>query len=196
MGQAQVAGRFDLAGFLAWEAEQPDRHEWVDGEVMLKPSASDAHNRIAGNLAIGLKTAMRGTPCRTFMADMKLYIEAADAVVYPDVFVTCDPRDRSAEADPAKRHPTLVVEVISNSTGACDRGRKFALYRSVASLQEVLFVEQDRMQVDLFRRNDDGHWVLYPAGAADEIELASLGQVLSVASVYEDVLPAAEEPPA
>ena len=63
-------------------------------------------------------------------------------------------------------------------------------------MQEVLFVEQDRMQVDLFRRNDDGHWVLYPAGEADAIELTSLGQTLSVASIYEDVLPAAEEPPA
>lgn len=196
MGNAHVADQLDLVGFLAWEAEQPDRHEWVDGEVMLKSSASDAHNRIAGNLAIELKTSLRGTPCRTYMADMKVHIEAADAVVYPDVFVTCDPRDRSAEADLAKRHPTLVVEVISNSTGAYDRGRKFELYRSLASLQEVLFVEQDRMQVDLFRRNDDGHWVLYPAGEADAIELASLEQTLSVASVYEDVLPAAEEPPA
>jgi len=196
MGHAHVADQLDLVGFLAWEAEQPDRHEWVDGEVILKSSASDAHNRIAGNLAMELKTSLRGTPCRTYMSDMKVHIEAADAVVYPDMFVTCDPRDRSAEADLAKRHPTLVVEVISNSTGAYDRGRKFALYRSLASLQEVLFVEQDRMQVDLFRRNDEGHWVLYPAGEADAIELTSLGQTLSVASIYEDVLPAAEAPPA
>lgn len=196
MGHAHVASRFDLAGFLAWEAEQPDRHEWVDGEVFAMTGARDAHNRIAGNLYVALRNSLRGTPCRTFMSDMKVHIETTDAVVYPDVFVTCDPRDRSAEADLAKRHPTLVVEVISNSTGAYDRGRKFELYRSLASLQEVLFVEQDRMQVDLFRRNDDGHWVLYPAGEADAIELTSLGQTLSVASIYEDVLPAAEEPPA
>jgi Uma2 family endonuclease len=196
MGHAHVASRFDLAGFLAWEDEQPDRHEWVDGEVFAMTGARDAHNRIALNFASTLKAALRGTPCRTFMADMKVYIEAADSVVYPDVFVTCDARDRSAEADLVKRHPTLVIEVISNSTGAYDRGRKFALYRSVASLKEVLFVEQDRMQVDLFRRGGDGRWVLYPAGATDQVELASLDQALSVASIYEDVLPAAaEEPP-
>jgi Uma2 family endonuclease len=189
MGHAQPVAKFDLPAFLAWEAEQSDRHEWVDGEVFAMTGARDAHNRIALNFAAALKTALRGSPCRTFMADMKLHIAAADAVVYPDVFVTCDPRNRLPDADVIKRHPSLVVEVISVSTGAYDRGRKFALYRSLPTLQEVLFVEQDRMQVDLFRRNADGRWELYPAGENDQLVLASVGLALPVAALYEDVLP-------
>jgi len=88
-----------------------------------------------------------------------------------------------------------VVEVISASTGAYERGRKFELYRSIDTLQEVLFVEQDRMQADLFRRNADGRWELYPAAAGEAVVLSGLQLTLPVASIYEDVLPANEPPP-
>jgi len=195
MGHAQPASRFDLASFLAWENEQTQRHEWVDGEVYAMTGARDAQNRIGLNIAAHLKTALRGRPCRTFMADMKVHIASADAVVYPDVFVSCDPRDLSPAADLVKHHPGLVVEVISASTGAYERGRKFELYRSIDTLQEVLFVEQDRMQADLFRRNADGRWELYPAAAGEAVVLSSLQLTLPLASIYEDVLPATEPPP-
>jgi Uma2 family endonuclease len=125
------------------------------------------------------------------MADMKLYVEADDSAFYPDVFVTCDPRDRTVQADLAKRHPCLIVEVISGSTGAYDRGRKFEAYRRLPSLQEVLFIEQDRQQADLFRRNRDGRWELFPVGEDGSLTLESVGAVLTLAQIYEDVLPAA-----
>jgi Uma2 family endonuclease len=188
MGLAQPAPKFDFDSYTAWEAEQPERHEWVDGEVFAMTGARDAHNRISLNIAAALKAALRGTPCRTFMSDMKLQAEEADASFYPDVMVTCDPRDLTDEADLAKRHAKLVVEVISDSTGAYDRGRKFEIYRSMPSVEEVMFVEQSRMQVDLFRRNAQGRWELYPSGAGEVVALSSLGLALSVVDVYEDVL--------
>lgn len=188
MGLAQPAPKFDFDSYTAWEAEQPERHEWVDGEVFAMTGARDAHNRIAGNVYMALRQALRGTPCRTFMSDMKLHAEEAVASFYPDVMVTCDPRDLTDEADLAKRHAKLVVEVISDSTGAYDRGRKFEIYRSMPSVEEVVFVEQTRMQVDLFRRNAQGRWELYPSGAGEVVAMSSLGLTLPVASVYEDVL--------
>ncbi len=188
MGQAQPVSRFDFATYLAWEAEQPERHEWVDGEVFAMTGARDAHNRIAGNFYVALHQALRGSPCRVFMSDMKLHVESADAAFYPDVFVTCDARDRSPEADLAKQHPLLIVEVLSDSTAAYDRGRKFELYRQLPQLQEVLFVEQHRMQIDLFRRNAQGRWELYPAGEGETLELASVALSLPLMQVYEEVL--------
>ncbi len=179
---------------MDWEAQQPERHEWVDGEIFAMTGARDAHNQIAGNLYMALRVAVRGTPCRAFISDMKLHVEAADAVFYPDVLVTCDARDRRPEADLAKRHPLLIVEVLSDSTAAYDRGRKFELYRRLPELQEVLFIAQDRMQLDLFRRNGQGRWELYPAAEGEVLRLESVGLDLAVAQVYQDVLP--EEAPA
>ena len=194
MGQAQPVSRFDFAAYMDWEARQPERHEWVDGEIFAMTGARDAHNQIAGNLYMALRVALRGTPCRAFISDMKLHVEAADAVFYPDVLVTCDSRDRGPEADLAKRHPLLIVEVLSDSTAAYDRGRKFELYRRLPELQEVLFIAQDRMQLDLFRRNGQGRWELYPAAEGEILRLESVGLDLAVAQVYQDVLP--EEAPA
>lgn len=188
MGQAPARPALDLAGFLAWECEQAERHEWVDGEIFAMTGARDAHNRLAGNVYIAVRAGLRGTPCRTFMSDMKLHVASADAVFYPDVFVTCDPRDRTPESDLVKRHPGLIVEVISESTGAYDRGRKFEVYRSLPSLQEVLFLEQDRMHADLFRRNEEGRWELFPATAEGELALTSVPVTLRLAELYADVL--------
>lgn len=192
MGQALVVPKLDLEGFLAWECEQPDRHEWVNGEIFAMTGARDAHNTIALNVAIALKAGLRGRGCRVFIADMKLHVASADAIFYPDVFVTCDPRDRTPEADLVKRYPGLIVEVISESTGAYDRGRKFELYRSLPSLQEVLFFEQDRMQADLFRRNEEGRWELFPATPEGELALTSVPVTLRLAELYEDVLGSGE----
>lgn len=191
MALAEHRPRFDAAAYLAWEAEQPERHEFVDGEVYAMTGARDAHNRVALNIAFSLKQALRGTPCRTFMSDMKLHIASADAYVYPDVFVTCHEADRAPAADLMKHHPSLVVEVLSDSTGAYDRGRKFELYRSIAGLAEVLFVQADRPQVDLFRLNPaDGLWVLHPSSGLDaRLSLTSLDVELPLAALYDEVLP-------
>lgn len=195
MGHAQPVSRFDFAAYMDWEAQQPERHEWVDGEIFAMTGARDAHNQITGNLYMALRVALRGTPCRVFIADMRLHVEAADAVFYPDVLVTCDARDRGPGSELAKRHPLLIVEVLSDSTAAYDRGRKFELYRRLPELQEVLFVAQDRMQLDLFRRNGQGRWELYPAGEGESLRLESVGLDLAVAQVYQDVLPQGPDVP-
>jgi Uma2 family endonuclease len=103
------------------------------------------------------------------------------------VIVTCDPRDRTDAAKLAKSHPRFVSEVLSPSTGAYDRGRKFELYQGIPELQEYLLIEQDRQHADLFRKNAEGFWVLHPIGASDIIELTSLDIRLQLADLYEDV---------
>lgn len=181
---------FTADDYLAWEADQATKHEYVRGEVFAMAGAKDAHVTVALNVASALKTHLRGTPCRTFISDMKLKVEAADAFYYPDVFVTCDPRDRAD--DQYKRYPCLVVEVLSESTARYDLGRKFANYRLLDSLREYVVIDPDALTVEVFRRDNEGHWVLYPFEGEGEAEFASLECRLPLAMIFEEVLPISE----
>ena len=182
--------------YMAWEAEQPERHEFFAGEVFAMTGARATHNTIAGNVFALLKQALRGTPCRVFIADMKLHVALVDASFYPDVFVSCDPRDRTPDAELVQRHPQLVVEVLSDSTAAFDRGQKFEAYRSLDSLTAYLLVEQNRPHAVLFVRNAEGLWVLNPVGEGESLTIAPLDVVLPMEAIYEGITFNAQASPA
>ena len=171
--------------YLAGEALSPIRHEYVAGEVFAMAGATEEHATIAGNLFALLRTQVRGGPCRVYIADMKLRVDAADAFYYPDVFVTCDPRDVGESL--AKRHPSLICEVLSESTEAYDRGGKFAAYRTLDCLNEYLLIDSRRRSVEVFRRQPDG-WLLAPVAPDGQLELMSLGFRCAVDALYEDVV--------
>lgn len=174
--------------FLPWESTEPVKHEFVRGEVFAMAGAEERHVTTAGNVFVALRTHLRGTPCRTFIADMKLRVEAADAFFYPDVMVTCSATD----TDPlVKREPVLVVEVLSPSTAAFDRGDKFAAYRTLASLREVLLADPATRRCDLYRKGDDGLWVLHPSAPDEPVVLASVGLTLAPEVLWADVEPSA-----
>ena len=171
--------------YLAGEIHSPIRHEYVAGEVFAMAGATEEHATIALNFAALLRNQVRGGPCRVYITDMKLRVEAADAFFYPDVFVTCDARDTSEPL--AKRHPTLICEVLSESTEAYDRGGKFAAYRTLESLNEYLLIDSRRRAVEVFRRQPDG-WLLAPVAPDGWLELHSLGFRCAVDALYEDVV--------
>ncbi|MFO7955421.1 Uma2 family endonuclease [Thioalkalivibrio sp.] len=184
------SARMDAEAFLAWETEQPEKHQFVAGEVFAMGGASDRHVTIAGNVFSALREHLRGGPCRTFIADMKLRVEAADAFFYPDVMVTCDSADRGREQ--YKEAPVLVVEVLSPSTEAFDRGAKFAAYRALGSLQEYLLIDPASGAVELYRRDPENHWVLYTHAPPDAVDLRSVSLTLEGASIFEDAAPGPE----
>jgi len=176
--------------YLDWEARQETKHEFLDGrvyDVYAMTGARDAHVTVTLNVAALCKTHLRGKPCRIYISDMKLQV-ADDATFYPDVFVTCDPRDR--ETDYHKSHPSLIVEVLSPSTAGYDRGSKFAAYRKIETLREYALIDPGLLTVDLFSRDETGHWVLYPADKGGSVEFASIGLTVSLADIFEDVEPA------
>ena len=181
--------------YLAGEIHSPIRHEYVAGEVFAMAGATEEHATIALNFAALLRNQVRGGPCRVYIADMKLRVEAADAFFYPDVFVTCDPRDTTEPL--AKRHPSLICEVLSESTEAYDRGGKFAAYRTLDSLSEYLLIDSRRRSVEVFRRQPGG-WLLAPVAPDGALELKCLDFRCAVDALYEDVVfPApSTEPPA
>ena len=185
MTQPLTSRRMTLEEYLVWEAGQAQRNVYFRGDIFAMTGARQSHVAVAGNVYAALKAALRGGPCRVFVSDMKLRIDAANAVFYPDVMVSCDARDRQTPLFIS--HPRLVVEVLSESTAAFDRGDKFAACRSVESLQEYALIDVAARRSEVFRRNAEGHWVLYEFTGGETVEFASVGVTLPAEVVFEDV---------
>lgn len=177
-----------LDDFLAWENAQPEKHEYVRGEVFAMVGGRRSHGRVIVNLSRRLCERLDGSPCQVFADSMKVLIADAD-IVYPDVFVTCDKTDLAT--DMIFRAPTLVVEVLSPATQACDRSQKFALYRRLPSLQEYILVDPDTRRVEDLRRTADDQWVFHDMSQDEAMSVPCLGIEVPLAQVFDGI-----EPPA
>jgi len=198
MAIPQTEKPFDAAAYLAWEEVQAERHEYVAGEIFAMVGVRQSHNVATLNLASTLRQALKGTPCRVFVESVKARVEAANCFFYPDVLVTCDPRDRLTPDYVS--HPVLIAEVLSESTAAFDRGGKFAAYRKLDSLQDYVLIDLSTQRVEVFRRDLENHWVLHDYGLGEDVELASLTVRVPVDQIFEDpaeqaALPSAEAAP-
>ena len=156
----------DAETYLAWEEQQPEKHEYIAGEVFAMVGARRDHVVVSLNLAAALKHRLRGGPCQAYIADLKLRVEAVDAFFYPDVMVSCDERDNTANQ--FIEYPILIVEVLSESTAAFDRGNKFAAYRTLPSLQEYALVDIESRRIDIFRRGQNNDWLFHAYLPADK----------------------------
>lgn len=155
--------------------------------------ASVAHNAIVMNIGGELRAQMKGRPCHVYANDLKIRIRSAEAGCYPDLVALCGEHEMGDGRCDVLLNPTLIVEVLSDSTEAYDRGAKFGLYRQIQSLQEYLLVSQHQVQVEHYSRGQDDTWTLRDYRAlADVVTLTSLGCTLSLAEVYDklDVQPA------
>jgi len=171
--------------FLAWDAHELLRHEFVRGEVFAMAGAEEQHVTVSGNVYVALRRHLHGTPCRTFITDMKLRVDAADCYFYPDVMVTCSAADA---ADPLiKREPVLVVGVLSPNTAAFDRGEKFAAYRLLPSLREYLLVDPNSRRCDLYRKGTDGLWVLHPFDPGQTVRLDGVNMDLGAEALWDEL---------
>ena len=185
MGLPLSQTRFDAEAYLAWEAGQVDKSEYMAGEVFAMVGVRRVHAIVAGNIFAALRKHLRGGPCLPFVADMKLHVAAIDAFFYPDVMVTCDAGDR--RADLFVEHPTLIVEILSDSTAAYDRGAKFAAYRQIAALQEYVLVDIDSRRVEVFRRQAGNEWLLHDYAGEPTCHFESVKLTLEMVTVFEDV---------
>ena len=179
---ALLAEKTTLTDFLAWENQQPERHEFYRNEIFAMVGARRVHGLIGLNLGAALKTHLRGSPCRAFVNDMKVQV-ADDTMFYPDVFVTCDAQDLKTEL--VFRQPKLVIEVLSESTAAFDRGLKFSAYRSIEALQEYVLIDPDTRRVEVFRRNERQLFELHDQSGAAELHLACVDLHLAMAEVFD-----------
>lgn len=189
MGNAAVKATMAAQEFLAWDETQELHHEFVDGEVFAMAGAEDWHVTVTLNVAMALRQHLAGTPCRTLMLQTKLHVARANSYFYPDVLVTCDPGDHASRL--IKSNPKLVVEVLSPSTAAYDRGEKFARYRLIDTLQEYMVVDIDSRRTDIYRKGPDGLWVLHPFDAGQAVYLASVDLDIAADRLFAEVHPPA-----
>ena len=187
--------------YLEWEAQQPLRFEYMEGHVVAMAGGTIAHNQIAVNLVSLLRPHLRRQNCKVLSGDAKVAISEAGPFYYPDVSVTCDPRDRHARA--YIQFPCLIIEALSDSTEARDRGLKFRHYRRIETLQEYVLIDPDRVLVEGYRRNERGNWELVttlsdsptPMGPDTALSLTSVNLDIALSQIYEDVVfPDGREP--
>lgn len=186
MGNAlEKTAEFTPEAYLAWESEQSERHEYVNGEVFLMTGTTTTHNVIGSNFLVALRNGLRGKPCRIYMADVKLRVETSNCYFYPDLMVTCSTSDRRQPL--VQSEPTVVVEVLSDSTAGYDQGTKFAAYRQLPTLREYVLVAQEDVRVLVYRRGEGVEWIVHPYGAGETVSLPSLELNIPVDVIYEDV---------
>jgi len=179
--------RWTFDAWLAREQAQPARHEMIDGRLRAQAWPSRAHAAVTLSLGALLHAALRGTALRVVAASLPIRIAEAQAAFYPDLCVSRDPRDLAAER--CLEHPILVVEVVSPHSAGFDTGAKFAAYRRLASLAEILFVDPEAQRVDHYARAGTGSWVVVEAPVGEPIRLVSLDLSFPWNEVFADLSP-------
>lgn len=179
--------------YLAFEETSETKHEFVNGEIRTMSGARDEHVTVSLNVASLLKTFVRGGSCRVYQSDIKVKVVETGNVFYPNVVVTCDQADHASKL--FKTSPKLIVEVLSDSTAAYDRGDKFAEYQKLPSLEEYVLIEPLRRRVECFRRQPDGSWnyVSFDETAV-RVRFSSLGFEAAMDEIYEDVESSGQQP--
>ncbi len=186
MSPADPASRtaVSLEDYLAAERVADAKHELWAGEVFAMAGASFAHNQIVGNLVGELRQRLRGRPCDVLPSDLKVFVPSKPGVVYPDVTVVCgDARFRDDERD-VLVNPTLVVEVLSESTERFDRGEKSAGYRSVESVRQIVLVSQHEPRVEVYTRAAAGRWIFDETTSNGVVALESIGCEIPLDEIF------------
>lgn len=172
--------------YFVWEEQQLEKYEYIDGEVYAMGGGTVNHGRIAIRFTAMLDAHLENSGCITGNSDIKVNIFDTDNYTYPDASVTCDERDKATPK--YFTYPCLIIEVLSDSTEAYDRGGKFRLYQKNPVLQDYLLVSSTRIEIDLYHKNDAGEWVIINYMQGDMVGLKSVDLQFSVEQVYRNLV--------
>lgn len=168
--------------YFAWEEKQLEKHEYINGEVYAMSGGSKNHSLISVKFIALFSNHLEGGSCETGNSDLRVNIAETKDYTYPDVSVTCDERDNNTTQ--YITYPCLLVEVLSDSTEAYDRGAKFRLYRNNPALKDYLLVSSTRIEIDLYHKNDAGEWIIINYQEGDTVTLKSIDLSLLIEQVY------------
>lgn len=184
MGLPKLKTKLSVEDYLEGEKISPVKHEYVDGEVYAIVGSSDNHNRIVRNFVVTLTNHLQNSPCEPFFGDIKVQV-TKKVYYYPDVLISCE---EFPENPHYRNSPILIIEVVSTSTEHIDRREKLLFYQQMPSVQEYVIVEQKKMNVEVHRRQNDGHWITYYFNESDdEVEFQSVGLTLPLPEIYRRV---------
>ncbi|WP_437305165.1 Uma2 family endonuclease [Sorangium sp. So ce388] len=184
MGQPATRTGLSPEEYLTLERASEQKHEYANGEIFAMSGCSREHSLLAGSVQRELGNALLERPCEVHTSDMRVKIPSTGRYVYPDASVVCgDPVFEDAEVD-TLMNPNVIVEVLSDSSEAYDRGDKFAQYRSVPSITDYVLVSQNAVRIEHFQRQPDGRWLLSILGPGAQLALDSISVVIEVDRVY------------
>jgi Uma2 family endonuclease len=198
MGLPAAKRRHSIQEYYRIENDSAEKHEFRDGEILAMSGGSPQHALIAANISGELRNRVRGKPCQPYSSDLRVRIGGEEQTIYPDVSIICggvklDPDDKSGHS---VLNPRVIIEVLSPSTEAYDRGAKFAAYRNIESLDEYVLVSHDQPRVETFLRQDDGTWKFTPFTGIDAIvRFQSLHVEVPLAEIYSNVVFSTSEAP-
>ena len=178
------------AEFAAEGATTETKHEWLNGDLVAMAGGTPEQAGLVASVIGELRSALRGRPCRVFSAGLRVKVQATGFATYPDASVVCSKLETDGEDPQAVVNPVVLVEVLSDSSEAYDRGQKFMHYRRIPSLREYVLVSHRERRIEVHRLNESGRWELHETGPGESVELASIGCRLSVDEVYSDPLAA------
>jgi len=174
--------------YLEIERKADYKSEYLNGEMFAMSGARAKHDQIAINLYGELRQQFRSRPCRVYSSDMRVRVSPGGLYTYPDVSASCGEARFLDEQEDTLLNPSVIIEVLSPSTEAYDRGRKFEHYKTIEAFREYLLLAADRVHADLYTRQPDNRWILASADALDDVlTLESINVRLTLADVYEKI---------
>ncbi|MEB3123831.1 MAG: Uma2 family endonuclease [Snowella sp.] len=176
--------------YFIWEEKQLEKHEYIDGELYAMSGGSVNHGRIAIKFITMFDSHLENSGCIIGNSDIKINILNTNNYTYPDVSVTCDDRDKNTPN--YFTYPCLIIEVLSASTEAYDRGGKFRMYRNNPILQDYLLVSSTSIEMDLYHQKNNGEWIIINYKEGDTIELKSIDFSFAIEQVYRGLVLAPE----
>ncbi|HYE74972.1 MAG TPA: Uma2 family endonuclease [Blastocatellia bacterium] len=189
MGAAQPHLKYTLAEYLAFEEAAAEKHEYWQGQIYAMAGASPVHNQICFNLAAIIGRQIQGGSCCGYSSDQKIWIEAVDVSTYANLTIVCGAPQYHAEYSTLLLNPKVIIEVLSPSTEAYDRGEKWACYQLLDSLTDNLLVSQQRVQIEHYtRKNSSQPWHYFSEiGLQSSLEIASISCLLPLNEVYSGI---------
>jgi len=174
--------------YLEIERHAEHKSEYYQGEIFAMAGASERHNLIQANLIRELGNQLKSSPCKVYPSDMRLKVEKTGLFTYPDVMVVCGKVVFDDEMKDTVVNPTVIIEVLADSTEAYDRGKKFEHYRRIECLREYLLVAQDRCRVEQFTKQEAGLWLFAEASKTnDTVTLAAIDCKLLLSEIFDKV---------
>ncbi len=194
ISQYTKQSRLTPEAYLAIERESPHRSEYMAGKMLAMAGASRSHNQITSNLVVEIGIQLRKQRCSVYSSDMRVQIPQTGTYTYPDVVVTCGEESFADERFDVLLNPLVLIEVLSKSTEAYDRGLKFQPYQQIPSLAAYLLVSQESYKVEMYVRQSEKLWLYSVASELEEvITLAPINCTLSVQEIYAKVKIVIEE---
>lgn len=187
--EAIPLNRLSIPDYLSLEAEHDAKYEYHDGTAFAMAGGTLYHGLICGNAFGEIRALLKqaGSSCTVMNSEVKLYIKAKNAFVYPDAMVVCGDIERAEVHPEAVTNPVVIIEVLSKTTASYDRGDKFHLYRQLNSLRAYLLIEQDKAQVEIYER-EAGLWkITRVTGLPSSLPITALGISLSLEGLYQNV---------